>query len=93
MNGRHSAVKKGKRSTAKKNELVKQKMNKQEKTSSGTLNDNEIILNIPVSDNNEKKEIFEILNTFVLFRHAFFAWRAFSAFGLPLLEKAFSTKK
>ena len=56
MNGRHSAVKKGKRSTAKKNELVKQKMNKQEKTSSGTLNDNEIILNIPVSDNNEKKE-------------------------------------
>ena len=50
MNGRHSAVKKGKRSTAKEAEFTKPKKNREENISSAGLSDNEIILNIPVRE-------------------------------------------
>lgn len=56
MNGRHSAVKKSKRSTSHKTEVKQTKKNKEGKIHKDDLNETEVVVNIPVLDSTANKE-------------------------------------
>ena len=55
MNGRHSAVKKSKRSTSHKAEVIKTNKNREDKIHKDDFNEKEIVVNIPVVDDTENK--------------------------------------